>query len=415
MAFTEDGQEYYRGKLALEQAYAAGHKDVKYSEVMIDGKYQIVVVPMGAGWTEATTPPDWYTEKEIKEELQKEKDFTTAQNEVRSDSTSGETQQKELQKEKDFTEHNAQQSDIDYFGDMNAAEASHRNNLTNMAPLGVIKNKLDEEKNTKDVGLEGYVNNGRVSKADQDIFDKAKAQREKERERAERQFGDGLDIEGYELSYSKRQKSNGNIQNFIASMNKSGGYARTARYAVVITPPGNLEGNFQSLGNQVGQQVNLHCSSVQMPGHDLQAQDVQHGSAPGRQMVRSHDYEGTIAATFYLDSHLRERHFFEMWQKMAVSKTTHKANYYDDYIGTMEIFQLDGNNDITYGIKATEVYPATIGGIEYSYANANAIATQSVQFQFRQWFNLTDKSIAGYRNSDEYNRILKYYGPEENR
>ena len=220
-------------------------------------------------------------------------------------------------------------------------------------------------------------------------------------------------------------------------MAKAKGFARTSKYAVVITPPGNL-GNlmdiagqslkdqvetgqkeehnslfqFQSLGKQVGQQVNLHCSSVAMPGHDLQAQDVQHGSAPGRQMVTSHDYNGTIATTFYLDSHLRERHFFEMWQKMAVSKTTHKANYYDDYIGSMEIFQLDGNGEITYGIKATEVYPTTLGGIEYAYANANTIATQSVNFQFRQWFNLTDKTIAGYRNSDSYNWILKTYGPD---
>jgi len=227
------------------------------------------------------------------------------------------------------------------------------------------------------------------------------------------------------------------INEFISSMARAKGFARTSKYAVVITPPGNL-GNlmdiagqgvidqvetgqdeehnslfqFQSLSNQVGRQVNLHCSSVAMPGHDLQAQDVQHGSAPGRQMVTSHDYNGTIATTFYLDSHLRERHFFEMWQKMAVSKTTHKANYYDDYIGSMEIFQLDGNGEITYGIKATEVYPTTLGGIEYAYANANTIATQSVNFQFRQWFNLTDKTIAGYRNSDSYNLILKTYGPD---
>jgi len=94
---------------------------------------------------------------------------------------------------------------------------------------------------------------------------------------------------------------------------------------------------------------------------------------------------------------------------MAVSKTTHKANYYDDYIGEMEIFQLDGNGEITYGIKATEVYPTTLAGIEYAYANTNAIATQAVQFQYRQWFNLTEKSIAGYRNSDKYNLILKLY------
>ena len=147
-----------------------------------------------------------------------------------------------------------------------------------------------------------------------------------------------------------------------------------------------------------------------MPGHDLQAQDMQHGSAPGRQIVTSHDYAGTIAASFYLDSHLRERHYFEQWQKMAVSTTTHKANYYNDYIGSMEIFQLDTNNEITYGIKATEVYPSTIAGIEYSYESANQIATQAVSFEYRQWYNLTEDAIHTYRNSDSYNYILKTFG-----
>ena len=223
------------------------------------------------------------------------------------------------------------------------------------------------------------------------------------------------------------------IQNFIASMGNAKGFARTSKYAVIITPPTAIQAvaqrsnqqilrdgvpttvsdaknliNMQLLNKQVGPQVNLHCNSVSLPGHDLQAQDMQHGSAPGRQMVTSHDYQGTIAATFYLDSHLRERHFFEKWQRMAVNTQTHKANYYDDYIGSMEIFQLDGNGEITYGIKATEVYPSTIAGIEYAYANTNQIATQAVQFQYRQWFNLTEESIAGYRNSDSYDFILRF-------
>ncbi len=230
------------------------------------------------------------------------------------------------------------------------------------------------------------------------------------------------------------------LQEFIASMNHSKGFARLSRYAVVITPPGNLENlaniagegatqtaknintetgqadehnnifRFQSLGKQVTRQLTLHCNSISMPGHDLQAQDMQHGSAPGRQIVQSHDYAGTIAASFYLDSHLRERHYFEQWQKMAVSTTTHKANYYNDYIGSMEIFQLDTNNEITYGIKATEVYPSTIGGIEYSYDSANQVATQAVSFEYRQWYNLTENAIHTFRNSDSYNYVLKTYG-----
>ena len=222
------------------------------------------------------------------------------------------------------------------------------------------------------------------------------------------------------------------IQNFIASMGRAKGFARTSKYAVIITPPNNLKGILESQGqpttegeavialqnvgnemrfdNEVTRQVNLHCNSVSMPGHDLQAQDVQHGSAPGRQMVTSHDYAGTIAASFYLDSHLRERLFFEQWQQMAVSNTTHKANYYDDYIGTMEIFQLDGNGEITYGIKATEVYPTTLAGIEYAYANTNQIALQAVQFQYRQWFNMTSDTIAGYEGSNLFDLDLTSYG-----
>jgi hypothetical protein len=186
------------------------------------------------------------------------------------------------------------------------------------------------------------------------------------------------------------------ITEFVSSMGKANGFARTSKYAVVITPPASIAGSFEQLNWSVGRQVNLHCNTVSMPGHDLQAQDVQHGSAPGRQVVQSHDYNGTIAASFYLDSHLRERHFFEKWQSMAVNKSTHKAEYYDNYIGTMEIFQLNGAGEITYGIKAIEVYPTTIAGIEYAYANTNQIALQSVNFQYRQWFNMTSDDIAGY-------------------
>ena len=213
-------------------------------------------------------------------------------------------------------------------------------------------------------------------------------------------------------------------------MNRSGGFARTSKYAVIITPPASLsrwaaerntgEGgqfreeitntnaaNMQTLNSQVGRQVNLHCNTVSMPGHDLQAQDQQHGSAPGRQIVQSHDYQGTIAATFYLDVNLKERHFFEQWQKLAVDNSTHKANYYDDYIGSMQIFQLDGNGEITYGIKATEVYPTTIGGIEYAYANSNQIATQAVNFQYRQWYNMTADTIAQYEGLNSYDFEIK--------
>ena len=111
------------------------------------------------------------------------------------------------------------------------------------------------------------------------------------------------------------------LQNFISSMSKAKGFARTARYAVRITPPTSISQiinpasvssavnalSMTALNRQLGEQINLHCDSVSMPGHDLQSQSVQHGSAPARDMVQSHDYAGNISASFYLDSNLRER------------------------------------------------------------------------------------------------------------
>ena len=161
--------------------------------------------------------------------------------------------------------------------------------------------------------------------------------------------------------------SENTIGRFRAAMAAAEGYARPARFAVRIFPPTNLEsivksaqntdtragGNFEQanagtpqkpdgkfmndLSQSLGRQINIHCDSVSMPGHDLQAQTVQYGSAPARDIVTSHAFAGNISASFYADKYLRERHFFELWQKMAVNMVTHKANYYDDYVGKMHI------------------------------------------------------------------------------
>ena len=218
----------------------------------------------------------------------------------------------------------------------------------------------------------------------------------------------------------------GQIDKFRSMASKARGFARPSKFAVRIHPPANLnmqnsetafangevivsnepQRNAQLSLNQqhknLGEQINLFCHSIEMPGHDLQTQKQQHGSAPARSIVTSHGYEGEITASFYLSADLREKTFFETWQRMAVSTTTHKANYYDDYIGSMEIFQLSAQGDstnilgqlldreiATYGIKVSEVYPETIGMIQYDYTSTNTIAKLSVNFAYREWKNLS--------------------------
>ena len=229
----------------------------------------------------------------------------------------------------------------------------------------------------------------------------------------------------YPANYTKPNPET-TIGRFRAMMGKAEGYARPSRFVVRVNLPTNLaklaglktrgttapgqtggasalhpnEATLQQLSNQLGQQVNMHCESVSMPAHDLQSETVDHFGPP-RQMVTGHGFTGTIGATFYADKYLRERHFFEMWQKMAVGMTNHKAGYYDDYIGTIQILQLgsldgEGDRDVpTYGIEATEVYPESVTAIEYNYGSVNQIVRVTVAFQYKQWHNLTTDSIAG--------------------
>jgi len=154
-----------------------------------------------------------------------------------------------------------------------------------------------------------------------------------------------------------------------------------------------------------GRQVNIHCENVSMPGVTLDSQSIQRGSEPARDQVVGHNYEGEIQATFYADKYLRERHFFEAWQKMAVSSVTHKANYYDSYVGKMHIYQI-GDDDVaqrdrpSYGIEAIEVYPKTIAAIEYGYGKSNEIVRVQVGFAYKQWYNMATDPETNKMNSD---------------
>ena len=230
-----------------------------------------------------------------------------------------------------------------------------------------------------------------------------------------------------------RFKQQANTENtigcFRAAMASAEGYARPSRFAIRLFPPSILgptlasrnstverEGtkfepahdfdeptrgnNLNSISQSLGRQVNIHCDTVSMPGIDLQQQEIQYGSEPGMNMVTSHGFAGNIVATFYADKYLRERQFFEHWQKLAVDTTSHKANYYDNYTGKMHIYQLgadttESRDMPTYAIEAIDVYPEKIGNIDYGYSLGNQITKVTIEFSYKQWFNMGLESAAG--------------------
>jgi len=202
----------------------------------------------------------------------------------------------------------------------------------------------------------------------------------------------------------------GAINNFISQMSKSGGYARSAQYELILNFPDGIVN-----ATQRSQSLTLNCETLSWPGHDLQTQSRKHGNEPERLLVQSHGFEGTITATFYLSLDHSERFLLEQWQELAVNRFTHKANYYNEYVGSAEMYQLGSapatrsffsrtaegprNSEITstltgeekthiavrtYGITMQDVYPSTIALTELSYGLPNEIQRLTVTFQYRQ-------------------------------
>ena len=206
------------------------------------------------------------------------------------------------------------------------------------------------------------------------------------------------------------------INRFIAEINQGEGLARPNRFLVVFNPPekyklgdvGTQQTGFgpppdqrfrQYNSQELKRNVGMMCNKVTMPSRDINTTAVQlYG--PAREMPYSYSFPGNIEMTFYGDKFLRQRVFFEEWQKLIYDLGTHNMNFYDDYVGTVDILQLgafESNDDrdrVTYAVRLYEVYPSTMGSMEYSYGANDQGVSIPVTFNFRSWYNLTSGELA---------------------
>jgi len=204
------------------------------------------------------------------------------------------------------------------------------------------------------------------------------------------------------------------VGQFISQINMGEGVARPNRYLVRFwlnsklktgTYGQNIQGgpppkqrNDYYTNAEMLRNINMMCNKVTMPSRDVNTtKHITYG--PGREMPYAYSYPGNIECTFYGDKYLRQRAFFEAWQTQMFSEDSHNMNYYDDYIGHMDIYQLgassgEGDRDrITYAVRLEEVYPETIGSIEYDYGANDTLINVPINLRYRKWRNLTIDDI----------------------
>ena len=181
------------------------------------------------------------------------------------------------------------------------------------------------------------------------------------------------------------------------------GIAKQTRYEVILIPPTGARGTKTAPSNAFSGQMadltgdgtarstSLKCEQISMPGRNIDTAPDNNIYGPVREIAQGWSF-ADITAQFQLSSDLKERRFFETWQRLSFNPDTWNMGYYDDYTGTIQIFQLDEQDNRRYGVELIECFPKTVGELTYDYSAVNTQQKVQITFSYRYWKNLTDES-----------------------
>ena len=188
------------------------------------------------------------------------------------------------------------------------------------------------------------------------------------------------------------------LDEVFATFHSEDGYARPSRYEAYFFPPiSKSQTNVaaQMMGEQMmngtARKTALRCQTFEFPGRNLDPTEDTNIYGPVRNIVSGYSYAETTAV-FQCSSDMKEKMFFETWQRLAYNPQTWAMQYYNDYSGSIKIFQLDETDRQRYGIELVECFPKTIAAQALDYSTVNAIQTVSVTFSYRYWKDLKDEA-----------------------
>ena len=209
--------------------------------------------------------------------------------------------------------------------------------------------------------------------------------------------------------------ANGTLNDIRAEFNSGGGYALPNRFEVIIYGPpphwaaGERNENVYASKERTGgtqrlRKISLRCEAVNLPGRNVSTMTDSNIYGPTREMVEGVTYAEDVTLTFQSSSDLDERTYFEQWQENMFNPDTWNLGYYNDYVGTVEIYILDKQDQRQYGLKLWEAFPKSINATSLSAASSNEIIKVDIAFSFRYWTSL-DTSQG--QSSDLMEKITK--------
>ena len=206
------------------------------------------------------------------------------------------------------------------------------------------------------------------------------------------------------------------INEILAPFRDGEGVAKPSGYEVLFFPPvgasqtpSNVNTFFRQMFKNITdgdqREVSMQCNKIEFPGRNLDSEPDTNIYGPTREIVNGFSF-AEISASFYQSNNYKEKQFFETWQRLAYDANSWAIQYYDDYVGKIEIYSLDNDGARRYGVQLVECFPKTISSQSLDATPSTMAQTCDVSFSYRYWKNLTDEANLPTEIIDTFQRIL---------
>lgn len=167
-------------------------------------------------------------------------------------------------------------------------------------------------------------------------------------------------------------------------------------------------------------QLTITCEAATLPGRGLATKEMR-TYGPVRKTPTGDQSYAEMAMSFIVSHEMQEKKFFEAWQQSIFNPISHDMNYYNEYVTTIDIFQLspradsrqyniaykdwfqqhDYPSERIYGVRLFEAYPSIIGDLGLSYGEMDSYHKLPITMVYRKWLELDVPSL-NPKSLDDY-------------
>jgi hypothetical protein len=169
------------------------------------------------------------------------------------------------------------------------------------------------------------------------------------------------------------------FNNFVSTI-RTNSIALQSHFIVDIQPPAFIT---KGADANLIQMVPFYCEGINLPEQALATRPVSDNG-----ITREVAYEplfGTVTATFFSDSSMLIKSFFDSWVGAVSMNRTGRLMYPDNYTcSVFNIYCFDRARNMTYMVTLKNAYPKIVDDVQMA-ANSTAPVSFRVQFVYETW------------------------------